>query len=94
MKVKLTPKAQLDFADQLAWFKARSPTAGRRAALAIIKALDMLRAYPDGGSAVEIDRREKYVRFGLYGFVIEYERRESIIFVTRIYHGAQYRSRG
>lgn len=93
MKVKLTRSAQRDFVAQIDWLKAHSPAAGRRAATAIIEALDLLREFPAAGPAVEVDLREKYVRFGLYGFVVEYERHPSIIVVTRIYHGAQDRSR-
>lgn len=93
MMVKLTSLAQRDFAAQIEWLKARSPSAGRRAALAIVEALDVLRAFPDAGPSVNILLRERHVRFGLYGFVIEYERHSTIIYVTRIYHGAQDRSR-
>ncbi|MBU2379774.1 MAG: type II toxin-antitoxin system RelE/ParE family toxin [Alphaproteobacteria bacterium] len=93
MRVKLTLAAQRDFTAQIDWLSARSSSAGRRATLAIVDALDVLRAYPDSGTAVEIEFREKYVRFGQYGYVIEYERHGSVVFVTRIYHGAQDRSR-
>ena len=74
MKVKLTPSAQRDFATQIDWLKARSPAAGRRAARAIVEALDLLREFPDSSPSVAIEYREKAVRFGLYGYVIEYER--------------------
>lgn len=93
MRVKLTRPAQQDFAAQIDWLKARSPSAGRRAAQAIVEALDVLRAFPEAGPSVNIELREKHVRFGLFGFVIEYERHASVIVVTRIYHGAQDRSR-
>jgi plasmid stabilization system protein ParE len=93
MRVKLTRLAQQDFVDQIDWLKARSPSAGNRAARSIVEALDVLRAFPDAGPSVDIELREKHVRFGMYGFVIEYERHASVIVVTRIYHGAQDRSR-
>lgn len=93
MRVKLTPQAQRDFAAQIDWLKERSPAAGRRAAKAIVEALDVLREFPASGSSVEIELREKAVRFGLYGYVIEYERHPATIYVTRIYHGARDRSR-
>ncbi len=93
MKVRLTPAAQRDFAAQVAWLKDRSPSAGRHAAKAIVEALDTLQTYPDIGPTIDMDHREKYVRFGGYGFVITYERRDSFILVTRIYHGAQDRPR-
>jgi len=93
MRVKLTTAAQRDFANQINWLKERSPAAGRRAAKAIVEALDVLREYPEAGSLVDIEFREKSVRFGLYGYVIAYERHPSVVFVTRIYHGAQDRSR-
>lgn len=92
MRVKLTPLAQRDFAAQIDWLNARSPAAGRRAAKAIIEALDLLSEFPDSSPSVGIAYREKAVRFGLYGYVIEYERHPTVIFVTRIYHGAQDRS--
>jgi|TARA_R110002051_G_C8338371_1_gene437930 plasmid stabilization system protein ParE len=93
MRVKLTPAAQRDFAAQVAWLATRSPTAGRRAALAIVEALDLLREFPEAGPSIEVEVRQKTVRFGAYGYVIEYECHPSIIFVTRIYHGAQDRTR-
>lgn len=93
MRVKLSLAAQRDLAAQIDWLKARSPFAGRRAALALVEAFDLLRAFPDAGQAVEVELREKYVRFGQYGYVIEYERHASVILVTRIYHGAQDRLR-
>lgn len=93
MRIKLTRDAQRDLVTQIDWLKARSPAAGQRAAMAIIDALDSLRDFPDSGPAVEFDLREKYVRFGTYGYVIEYERHARRVVVTRIYHGAQNRSR-
>lgn len=93
MRVKLTRQAQRDFVDQIDWLKRRSPAAGRSATLAIVEALDVLRAFPEAGPAVEGERREQYVRFGLDGYVIEYERLEAVVYVTRIYHGAQDRAR-
>lgn len=92
MKVILTQAAQQDFASQVAWLKTRSPAAGRRAATAIVRSLDLLEHFPELGTLIEPEVREKHVRFGQYGYVIQYERHAKMIVVGRIYHGAQDRS--
>lgn len=93
MRVKLTLAAQRDLSAQIAWLKGHSPAAGRRAAMAITKSLDLLRRFPDLGTEIQPEVREEYVRFGQYGYVIEYERHATMIVVRRIYHGAQDRPR-
>lgn len=93
MKVKLTLVAQRDLSSQISWLNEHSPAAGRRAATSIAKSLDLLRHFPDLGTEIQAKVREEYVRFGQYGYVIEYERHATMIVVRRIYHGAQDRSR-
>jgi plasmid stabilization system protein ParE len=93
MRVRLTLAAQRDLSAQIGWLKDRSPKAGRRAATAITRSLDLLKTFPDLGAALRFEVREQHVRFGVYGFVIEYERHPRMIVVRRIYHGAQDRSR-
>lgn len=91
MRVRLTSAAQRDLTAQLAWLKEKSPKAGRRAAEAIVRSLDLLGTFPDLGPSVRFEVREQDVRFSTFGFVIEYERHPQMIVVRRISHGAQLR---
>ncbi len=91
MRIRLTSAAQRDLSAQIDWLKERSPKAGRRAAEAIVRSLDLLKTFPDLGASVRFEVREQHVRFGKFGFVIEYERYAKMIVVRRIYHGAQDR---
>lgn len=91
MRVKLTLAAQRDLSSQISWLKERSPAAGRRAAAAISRSLDLLKNFPELGAPTQFEVREQHVRFGKYGYVIEYEQHAGMIVVRRVYHGAQDR---
>lgn len=91
MKVILSPRAELDFETQVRWLVAKSPSAGRAAALRIVDTFDLLADFPDIGIAVRGELREKQVQFGRDGFVIRYRRTREAVFVLRIFHGRQDR---
>ncbi|MFA4892274.1 type II toxin-antitoxin system RelE/ParE family toxin [Brevundimonas sp.] len=91
MKVILSPQAELDFETQVRWLKEHSPIAGRSAALRIVEVIDLLSNFPDMGTAVGSEAREKTVQFGRDGFVIRYRRSGRTLVVQRIFHSRQDR---
>lgn len=91
MKVILSRKAELDFAAQVRWLNQHSPAAGRSAALRIVEVIDLLSDFPDMGTVVGSEMREKTVQFGRDGFVIRYRRSGQTLTVLRIFHSRQNR---
>ena len=75
------------------WLQERSPKAGRKAVDRIFATISLLQDFPHLGQALTESVREKQVRFGRDGFVIRYEVRPDEVFVERIFHTRQDRSR-
>ncbi len=75
------------------WLQERSPKAGRKAVDRIFATVSLLSDFPYLGEALTGAVREKQVRFGRDGFVIRYAVRPDEVFVERIFHTRQDRSR-
>ena len=91
MKVMLAPRAELDFEAQVAWLKLHSPAAGRKAAVRIVDMIDLLADFPQLGSVVQGQVRDKQFQFGRDGFVVRYRLTEDALIVLRIFHSRQDR---
>ncbi len=71
---------------------AKSPPAAQRAAGAIAEGVLSLAEHAERARIVSNDGiRELVVRFGRDGYIVQYRVDESLVLVTRIFHGKERR---
>jgi plasmid stabilization system protein ParE len=56
----------------IGWLSERSPAAARRAAAIVIASIDELSEFPELGPRSAGERRERTIRFGRDGFIVQY----------------------
>ncbi len=88
-QVRFAPAALADLARLREFLQSRNPVAARRAADAIIKAVELLGQYPQIGrpaEEMEIEYRELLIDFGDSGYVALYRYEGNLVTVLALRH--------
>jgi plasmid stabilization system protein ParE len=88
-QVRFTPAALRDLQRLREFLRTKSPTAAKRAAAAIVKAIQMLGEHPQLGRPapeMEIEFRELPIEFGDTGYVALYRFEADAVTVLAIRH--------
>jgi plasmid stabilization system protein ParE len=91
-EIEFARRAQTDLQRLRAWLADVDPDAARRAAIAIVNAIERLGRFPGMAPPVKgSDVRELQVPFGRYGYVVRYVLQEDRVLITRVFHGRESR---
>jgi plasmid stabilization system protein ParE len=91
-KVRVTREAGLDILRLAEFLSERAPSVVPKARAAILSGITSLAANPSRGHAsLSESLRELHVKFGRFGYVIQYRVDADAVVIARIFHGREKR---
>lgn len=85
-KIRFEPEANADLRRLVDFLDVLSPTAASRAASVIRQGINDLKQFPDSGSLIADRVRQKSIRFGDSGYVVQYRVDPVHIVIARVFH--------
>lgn len=94
MRIEFLPEAEQDIDRLYDFLASKDLLAAQKAMLAIDDAIDLLADQPRIGSRVltNDEFRQLPIRFGKYGYVLQYRIQEDVLIVVRIWAGREQRT--
>lgn len=84
--IRFEPEANADLERVIDFLEALSPNAAIRAANVIRDGINDLKRFPDSGPLIADRVRQKAIRFGDSGYVVQYRVDPAHIVIARVFH--------